>query len=175
MGIACVLLSLFFCFSPSATGDEMISIPSASGAPAANVFYADKAKVGDVYSGMTLTDLDYNLESNDVIAQFVGEAVISGTYELLPDDNEFFSGLAFDVDPSSLSHLPALATDERDGKWFIFISDDYPDLLKQFDNPKSGVKGKATIIIKDYRINHRHTEISDTAKLVQIIKLGNNN
>lgn len=143
-----------------------------SSEPSTNVFYPEKAKIGDVYAGMVLTSLDYNLESNDVTAQFRGEVTITGTYELIPDENEFFSGISFEVDPSSINDLPVLATDERTVKWFIFESEEYNSLIKQFGNPKQGINGKATVIISNYRINHQHKEISDTAELVKIIKLG---
>lgn len=174
MNFVCALLALFVCFVPSTAGHQCLTLTGDTGRTT-NIFYADKAKIGDVYAGMTLSSLDYNLETNDVTAKFSGEAVITGTYELIPEDNKFFSGLSFEVDSTSITQIPLLATDERDKKWFIFEDEDNNRLLKLFGNPKPGIKGKATIIISDYSINHQHKEIADTAKLVKIIKLENNN
>ncbi|MBO8164247.1 MAG: hypothetical protein H0Z34_11100 [Brevibacillus sp.] len=169
MNFVSVLLALF-CLVPSMTSHQALPSPGDTGTTT-NVFYADRAKIGDVYAGMTLTSLDYNLETNDVTAQFTGEATITGTYELIPEDHEFFSGVSFEVDSISIPQLPVLATDERDKKWFIFVHEDDESLPALFGNPKPGAKGKATIVISDYRINHLHKEIADTARLVKIIKL----
>jgi hypothetical protein len=165
------LLAFLVCVSSTPLGLKELPAP-VHAVTTTHFFYADKAKVGEVYAGMTLVDLDVNVETNDVTARFTGEAVISGTYVRLPDDDSLFPGLSFHVDSDSLTQLPALATDERDGKQFLFVSEDENDLLKSFGNPKPGVKGKATIVITDYFINHQHKEVTDTARLVRIIKLG---
>jgi hypothetical protein len=170
MNLVCALLALLVCFTPSAAGHPCLALHGDAGRTT-HVFYADTAKIGDVYAGMTLTSLAYNLETNDVTARFSGEAVITGTYEYLPEDNEFFPGFTFEVDSTSLTQLPVLATDERDKKWLILKDDDENRLLQWFGNPKPGSKGKATIVIRDYSINHLHKEIADTAKLVKIIKM----
>jgi hypothetical protein len=170
MNLVCALFALFVCFAPSAAGHPSHTLPDDAGRTT-HVFSADTAKIGDVYAGMTLTSLDYNLATNDVTARFSGEAVITGTYEHLPEDHEFFSGFTFEVDSASITQLPVLATDERDKKWLILKDDDENRLLPLFGNPKPGSKGKATIVIRDYSINHLHKEIADTAKLVKIIKM----
>lgn len=134
-------------------------------------FYADTAKVGDVYAGMTLTSIDFNLDTNNVTAQFEGEATLTGTFERIPEDNEFFSGIFFSVDEESVTKLPKLATDEREETGFIFSNEDDSQMLALFGNPAYGEKGKAIVVIKDYRINHQHKEITDTAKLVKVINV----
>ncbi|WP_126428767.1 hypothetical protein [Brevibacillus marinus] len=169
MNLVSLCLALF-CFAPFVPHQQALP-PLDDPGTASHVFYAEQAKVGDVYAGMTLTSLDVNLETNDVTAQFTGEATITGTYEVIPDDDEFFSGVSFEVDSASIPQLPVLATDERDKKWFIFVNEDHDSLLAAFGNPQPGVKGKATVVISDYRINHLHKEIADTAKLVNVIRL----
>lgn len=121
MNIICSLTALVVLLgSPVALPPSLVSgLQPTNSESTSNLFYAEKAKIGDVYAGMVLTSLDYNLESNDVTAQFSGEVSIIGTYELIPDVNEFFSGISFEVDPFYINHLPGLATDERPVKWFF--------------------------------------------------------
>lgn len=135
------------------------------------IFYADTAKVGDIYAGMRLTFIDYNLETNDVTAQFKGETTLTGTFERFSEDNEFFSGISFSIDPASNKNLPLLASEEREARGFIFTNENQDELLAMLGNPGYGSSGRATVVIKDYRLNHQHKEITDTAILVKVISI----
>lgn len=135
------------------------------------IFHADSAKIGDVYAGMRLTSIDYNLETNDVTAQFEGETTLTGTFTRFSEDHEFFSGISFTVDPESINNLPILASDERESRGFILVNENQDELLAMLGNPDYGSKGRATVVIKDYRLNHQHKEIMDTAILVKVVNL----
>ncbi len=136
-----------------------------------NLFDAKKVKTGDTIAGMEITSVDvganYDGERYPASVQFKGEKAVSGEYVHHPVGHEFLGSLvAFYVDDETKNNLPKLKQDER-YVWFVFSNQS--DAAKAFGGP--GSKGRADVLIDEYKINYAPSDVYNTAKLIKAVIL----
>lgn len=112
-------------------------------------FNPSKVKVGDQIAGLTLISINYDKETETVNAYFEGEVEISGYYM----DSGFFA-------PDITSHLPKATYEESHENSFRLEN------MPGFDSEHR----MGTILIKDYEIHTRNTDLINQAEFVRKIE-----
>lgn len=128
-----------------------------------NEFKISDLKIGQKFIGYTIVaikaandELPQTDENIDIL--FDGLVSVSGEY----DWNDFLSNICFTPDDKSLLKLPKLMNDTR-YSWFCFENMDETKL-------KLGVKGKATIVIDNFRYILLPAEVSNLVTLVDVVE-----
>jgi hypothetical protein len=109
------------------------------------------------------------------LAYYTGEATISGDYEWRFDDEtlqHIGDLVCFYPKEASASLIPR-AMDDKRVPWFCFSQqEDARKMLKipsKRPNGNCTYTGEATIVIADYVVNLRESEVNDEARLVKVI------
>lgn len=144
--------------------NESISLP--------HVFDPKEVKVGDVIAGFMITSSDLMYEPNgDLMAVVMNfcdkEVTVSGSYEILEDDTDFFNGINFYLNEKSSDKIPLM--NKYDGKphSLQFRSDEAKEALLPH-----GKKGEATIKISGYSIHWwPKDDIRDNTTFLKVISV----
>ncbi|MBU7314282.1 FG-GAP repeat protein [Paenibacillus oleatilyticus] len=149
-----------------------------------SIFDPRKIKVGDKIGKLTvesyeriMTDVFNDAEYvTQAFIQFSGEVKVTGSFKRHPLDREYLAGqVVFQMDDNV--DFPRMKIRDkpqelRQDEWVVLASDD-KEMKQKFGPP--GSEGKATIIISNYRVQYGHTEISDSARLREVISIERNN
>lgn len=144
-----------------------------------NLFNLKDVKVGDKIAGMTIKSIkkisdlitppeDVPLSENNVSIVFSGQVTITGEYRY---EKESEVGgieiLGFSLDETSSKLMPRLTYQKNDP---VYISIANIDEAKEKLGITKDGEGMATIIIDDYSLNSYPSEVSNTGKLVSVVK-----
>ncbi|MBJ6362371.1 hypothetical protein ACFOQM_13875 [Paenibacillus sp. GCM10012307] len=133
-----------------------------------NLFDGTKLKVGDVIVGLTAVETNFQQTDidnpNEVYgsATFSGEVELTGTYMIDPSSSSGFT-VSFYPDADSSGKIPRLKNDTRNS-WFAINNVEDAQKLLLADKGT----GKATIVIENYNIQYRPSDVFNTASLIQV-------
>ncbi|HOH67008.1 MAG TPA: hypothetical protein PK896_00760 [bacterium] len=141
-----------------------------------NSFNLSGVKVGDKMGNMTINSIEpaldsFSLGDYNVKIQFSGRAVITGDYKY--ETNSGFGGIErlcfMNFDDNSVKLIPTLHTDQRD--LYLCFTNSYDSglsLAKEKLNLLTDDRGRAIIIIDNYRLVSAETEVFNTAKFIDL-------
>ncbi|MBE3596170.1 MAG: hypothetical protein IMW86_03895 [Hydrogenibacillus sp.] len=136
-----------------------------------NLFDLADVEIGDPVAGLKVVDIraqtaDGTPDPTDATVVFEGQVTVTGTVVHHPEDDAFLGNLIcmMELDEASERKLPRMRGDQRD-VWFCFNNTEEARraLLAQ---PGTG---RATVVIDDYTIQHRPTEVWNSATLVRVV------
>jgi len=136
-----------------------------------NIFNPREVKIGDVIAGFMVTSVelmdDPNGELMAVVMTFCdNEITVSGTYEIMDDNAEFFNGIVFQLDEKSSKQIPVMDITAQNNT-LLFRSDEAKNLLSPH-----GTKGEATIKVSGYSIHWwPKDDIQDNTTFVDLIQI----
>jgi len=133
-----------------------------------NPFDCQEAKRNDTVAGMKIISIDYGSYYKNICGanvEFSSKVAITGTYEHWSKDEYFGDCVVFYPDENSKNKLPKMISDNRI-IWFTFTN--YKEAVQAFGS--KGSEGIATIVINNYHIIWYETEVSNTAKLVEVLQ-----
>jgi hypothetical protein len=148
-------------------------LPIESDKPLPNEFDPRKAKVGDIVAGWKIESLDTKLwENGELMSAIVDfdnkEIEVSGTYQNLPEDSEFFNGIIFTLDEASEKLIPKIRAGEQftDNR-IIFRS---PEAEAAF--LPQGSTGRAKILISGFSFHYwPKDDYRDNTKFVKLVEI----
>lgn len=143
-----------------------------------NVFDMKKIKVGDKVANMPVIKTDIKIDKEQHYGcqgdvWFSGEKAVTGKYEHFPDgmDGEYVSFILDETSTNSLpiaiEYLPYLQDGINKELPITFINDN-KEIFNIFG--PIGSKGKATIVIGEYRARYGGPDIYHFAKLIKVVE-----
>jgi FtsZ-binding cell division protein ZapB len=136
-----------------------------------NTFDPREIKIGDIIAGFMVTSVELmdapNGELMAVVITFCDQEItVSGTYEIMDNNADFFNGVIFQLDEKSSKQIPVMDIDAENNT-LLFRSDQAKNLL--FPH---GTKGKATIKVAGYSIHWwPKDDIRDNTTFIELIKI----
>ena len=140
-----------------------------------NIYDPLNINIGDTAAGMILTKVDVGKHDGELFYAVISfcskETVVSGSFENLKGDSEFYNGIIFTLDEESSKKIPLISV-KKDKQ--IILRFDSAEAQKVF-GPR-GIKGKATIVISGYTEYYwPKDDIRDNTNFVRAISVNTTN